>query len=277
MIVAGLQFDIAWEDPVENFRRVRPLALAAAEAQARLLVLPELFATGFTMRAAWAASLGAESCRYMAELARELDLWLLGGWVDGAAPRGSSAEPPHNALSLFSPRGEEVMRYHKIHRFALAGEAEHYAPGENLVSFLLEGVRITPFICYDLRFPELFQIAAADTDLFVVSANWPQVRAEAWRVLLPARAIENQAYVLGVNRVGTAAGALAHRGDSMLLDPLGETIRDTPAHESALLLGEVDPTRVAATRRDYPFLDDRRAHLYADLRRAWRRAPKGES
>ncbi len=271
MIVAGIQFDIRWEDPARNHALVREQARAAAEGGARLVVLPEMFATGFTMRSSWAAEVGAESWRFMADLARELSLWILGGWV-AADPAPGAAETPHNALSLFSPDGREVMRYHKIHRFALAGEEQHYAAGENLVSTEIEGVRITPLICYDLRFPELFRIAAATTDLFVVCANWPEVRSAAWRVLLRARAIENQAYLLGVNRVGVA-GTLPHSGDSALLDPLGETLCAAAPHSPALLLGEVAPENVVATRRRFPFLNDRRPELYSALEAAWNSRP----
>ena len=119
--------------------------------------------------------------------------------------------------------GLEVLRYHKIHPFSYAGEHEHYAGGEALLSAEVEGVRVTPVICYDLRFPELFRAAADRTDLFVVIANWPEKRAHAWRTLLLARAIENLAFVLGVNRVGTGGGE-PHSGDSALVDPYGRLV-----------------------------------------------------
>jgi predicted amidohydrolase len=122
---------------------------------------------------------------------------------------------------------------------------------------------VTPLICYDLRFPELFRVAALDTDLFVVIANWPSRRAHAWRTLLAARAIDGQAWLLGVNRVGEAEGH-PHRGDTSLLDPWGEVVA-TLAEEPGVVIGEVDATVAREARRRFRFLDDRRPDLYRRL------------
>lgn len=123
---------------------------------------------------------------------------------------------------------------------------------------------MTPFICYDLRFPEPFRPAAASTDLYCVIANWPDKRRSAWSTLLRARAIENQAFVLGVNRVGTV-GEYRHAGDSVLLDPMGELVGGVAEYEEGVVLGEVDPGKVTRVRRHLPFLKDRRPGLYHRL------------
>ena len=257
MIGAGLQLDIAWEDPAESLRRAEPLAERAAAAGARLLALPELFATGFSMRSREMAEHAGEVTGFLGRLASHLGVWVLGGYAEPGRSR------PRNACSLYSPEGREVTHYQKIHPFSLAGEPGHYEGGETVVTAEVEGVRVTPFICYDLRFPELFRATAMATDLFVVIANWPERRGHAWRTLLQARAIDCQAYVLGVNRVGQAQGQ-EHRGDSALVDPMGLVVASAAA-TPAVLLGEVDAAEVGRLRQRLSFLADRRPEVYAAL------------
>ncbi len=256
MRLAGLQIDSAWENPEESFRRAEPLAERAASDGARLLVLPETFATGFSMRAeAMAAHAGAVR-KFVAGLARRLGVWLLAGLAEPGDRR------PANAYTLVDPNGAERLHGRKIHPFSLMAEAEHYESGATVDAIEIEGVRITPLICYDLRFVELFRAAAEDTDCFVVIANWPERRSHAWRTLLAARAIDCQAFVLGVNRVGDADGH-PHRGDTTLIDPLGEVIA-TLAERPGVVAGHVEPEIVAKVRRRYPFLADRRFEVYRD-------------
>ncbi len=259
MKVAGLQLDLAWEDPSENFVRAEEKAKRAASDGARLIVLPEMFATGFTMNAAKVAVHADETLRFMAALAKSTGAWILGGFVEPHEPR------PLNACVLFDPCGAELLRYHKIHPFTLAREERHYCAGEMIHGETVEGVRITPFICYDLRFPEIFRAAADDTDLFVVIANWPEKRRDAWKTLLRARAIEAQCFVLGVNRVGFGGG-LPHQGDSALLDPFGNALAEAEG-EPAIVAGEVDASEVAEMRSKFTFLVDRRVELYRRLAR----------
>jgi predicted amidohydrolase len=257
VIVAGLQLDVGWESPGESFARARVQAARAAAAGARLLVLPEMFATGFTMNAELAASFGGASRELVVDLARGLGVWLAAGLVE------SGRERPRNACLMVSPAGNERLTYHKIHPFSLAGEERHFEAGDRLVTVEVEGVRVTPVICYDLRFPELFRIAAEHTDLFLVLANWPERRAHAWRTLLQARAMDSQAYVLGVNRVGEADGH-PHRGDSALVDPSGAVLASV-AGEEGLVLGEVRVEEVVRARERFGFLADRRPDLYCRL------------
>lgn len=257
MIVAALQPDIAWEQPRENFERVTALAERAARDGARLLALPEMFATGFSMRAEAMATHAAVTEAFLARLARRLGVWLVAGFVAPGEPR------PRNVCTVVDPSGVEALRYAKIHGFSLAGEPEQYDPGEGVATVAVEGARVTPLICYDLRFVELFRAAADDTDLYVVVANWPERRHHAWRTLLAARAIDCQAWVLGVNRVGQASGA-DHLGGSALLDPLGHPVSELE-RTAGVVLGDVDPLVVRDLRRRYPFLADRRPEVYGCL------------
>ncbi len=258
MKIAGIQTDIAWEDPPENFRRVREMARDAADRGARLLVLPEMFATGFSMDAALVSGFSRETRSFLSELAGDLGVFVLGGYGEPADPR------PANACSVFDPAGEEILHYRKIHPFSMAGEDVHYLAGDSLATVEVEGVRVTPQICYDLRFPEPFRAASAGTDLFCVVANWPEPRRRHWSLLLRARAIENQAYVLGVNRVGSGDG-LVYTGDSALLDPMGDQVEGSEAGRPGIVLADVSADEVARIRARFGFLNDRKPDLYAKL------------
>jgi predicted amidohydrolase len=254
VIIAGIQLDPVWENPDASIRRVEPLAERAAADGARLVVLPEAFATGFSMRSSAMAEHAPVIRDFLAGLAVRLDVWVLGGYIEPGNDR------PVNACSLVSPDGKERSHSRKIHPFSLAGEHLHFEAGDRVPTADVEGLRVTPLICYDLRFVELFRAAADDTDCFVVIANWPEQRSHAWRTLLAARAIDCQAYVLGVNRVGMADGH-PHRGDTTLVDPMGAAIA-TLADRTGVVSGEVDPGDVAQVRTRYPFLRDRRPDVY---------------
>jgi predicted amidohydrolase len=270
MIVAGIQMDIAWEDPSVNFRRVETMAERVMEEGAggasadttgstpQLLVLPEMFATGFSMNAVKVSSFAGETQDFLAELASRLSVHILAGYAEPADPL------PANACSLFGPSGEELLHYQKLHPFSLAGEDENFIGGGSVPTVEVEGVRVTPSICYDLRFPEPFRPVASSTDLYCVIANWPDMRRDAWSALLKARAIENQAYVLGVNRVGTGSGK-PHAGDSALVDPMGKVVSEVDAYEEGIVLGPVDAREVTKVRRQLSFLKDRRPELYRQL------------
>ena len=167
---------------------------------------------------------------------------------------------PANTLVLAGPDGT-THTYAKIHPFSYAGEHEHYAAGDRHVTVDVEGVRVSLFVCYDLRFADEFWTLAEDTDCYLVVANWPESRREHWRVLLRARAIENQAYVVGVNRVGQG-GKLEYAGDSRIIGPLGGVRAEAPPEDGkgveTVLIEDVDPARVAEVRAEFPFLADRR-------------------
>jgi len=258
MKVVGLQMDLVWEDCDENLRRAASMLEEAAACGARLAVLPEMFNTGFTMNASAAAAHADRTRSFLSEQAQARGLWVCAGYADPASPR------PRNGCSIFDPAGAERLRYHKIHPFSLAGEHEHYDGGQEVATVEVEGLRVTPLVCYDLRFPEPFRAAAEDTDLFVVIANWPARRREAWRCLLRARAIENQCFVLGVNRVGLA-GKLPHAGDSTVFDPLGETV-SAAAWQVGRIEADVSAEEVRSCRETFSFLADRRPDVYDGLR-----------
>lgn len=263
MRVAGIQADLTWEDPASNQARLAPRIDAAAASGARLVALPEMWPTGFSMRPdAVAEEPGGPSERYLAEAARRTGA-VVGGSIAQRAPGWTRARN----VCVWAEPGGSLRRYAKVHPFSFGGEADHYEGGDAIVTFDVQGVRVTPLVCYDLRFPELWALAAPATDLFVLVANWPAARAAHWRALLVARAIETQAYVLGVNRVG-AGGGLAYAGESALVSPLGELVGDGfgAAGAERVVGGDVDAAVVRDVRARFPFLADRRPDVYRRLR-----------
>jgi predicted amidohydrolase len=253
MRVSLVQFAIAWEDPAANFARVRALLAADPPAPGGLVVLPEMFATGFTMDAARAVEgPGGEQQEFVAELARTHRCVVLGGVVTRTdSPR------PANAAVAFDAAGRRLVCFGKLHGFSPAGEGAIYAAGPDVATFPCGPFAASPLVCYDLRFPEVFRRAVdAGADLFVVPANWPARRERHWLALLAARAIENQAYVVGVNRVGSDPNA-TYSGRSVVIDPMGVTIADAGEQER-VVHAELDAGLLHRWRQDFPALRDRR-------------------
>ena len=252
MRVAAIQSDIVWEDPQANFERLRPWIAAAAGAGARLVALSEMFASGFSMDTERVREpVDGPSSGFLAAQAREHRLWVCGS----IAEISPGARRPHNTLVLAGPAGQ-MHRYHKIHPFTFAREHEHYEAGREHVTVDVEGLRLSLFVCYDLRFADEFWGRAGATDAYLVVANWPDRRRHHWTTLLQARAIENQAYVVGVNRVGHGNG-LEYVGDSRIIDPWGEVLAAAAGGET-MLLADLDPEVVRSARAKFPILADRR-------------------
>jgi predicted amidohydrolase len=248
--IAGLQLDIAWEDPRANCSKVEALVKAARLPAGTLLVLPEMFSTGFSMNVAGIADAGGETAGFLASLAKSGGLYVLGGVVvRGADGKG------RNQAAGFGPDGRELARYSKMQPFSLAGETEHYTAGTEPVVFEWAGLKVSPFICYDLRFPELFRAAVKrGAQLFPVIASWPQAREEHWVTLLKARAIENLAAVIGVNRCGKDPG-FVYSGRSLIVDPKGAVLADA-AHAEGIFSAELDVAALEAWRKQFPALRD---------------------
>ena len=252
MKVAVVQHDIVWEDKAANFARLAPRVEAAAAVGARLVVLSETFSTGFSMKVDRTAEpVGGPSSQFLVDQAAAH-----GVWVCGSLPEAPDADtPPYNTLVLAGPDGTG-HRYRKIHRFAYGGEDGSFSAGDERVTVEVEGLRVSLFVCYDLRFADDWWAVAPDTDVYVCVANWPAPRRAHWQALVRARAIENQAYVVACNRVGSG-GSHEYAGDSAIVDPMGEALA-TGAGTEALLVAEVTAERVAQVRADLPFLADRR-------------------
>lgn len=254
--VAAIQHDIVWHDRDANFARLAPKVAAAAAGGARLVLLTETFSTGFSFDTPGIGEPeGGPSSQFLAAQAAEHGVWVGGSCPEIRPDAPDDDQRPSNSFVLAGPDGS-VHRYRKIHPFSHANEEQYVRAGTEFVNVEVDGVRLSLFVCYDLRFADEFWALAEQTDAFVVVANWPAKRRLHWSTLLRARAIENQAYVVGVNRVGTG-GALDYTGDSAIIDPLGEILASGAGGETTLF-ADVDPAHVASTRSHFRFLQDRR-------------------
>lgn len=246
------QWDLAWEDKPANFTRLRQLLARRSPPEAGgLLVLPEMFATGFSMNVdAIAEDHPAPTEQYLGDLAREYNIGILGG----LARRGSGGQGRNEAV-LVSPDGNPVMHYAKRCLFTPGGEDEHYESGEEIVVADFNDVILAPFICYDLRFAEPFRAAArAGAEILVVIANWPAPRLAHWQCLLRARAIENQAFVVGINRCGRDPSH-SYPGNSLIINPQG-TILLNAGNQEGIFEAILDTREVQAWRNEFPAWDE---------------------
>lgn len=252
MKVAALQLDIVWEDREANYDRVRRFATEAANKGADLLALPEMFSTGFSMSPDHTCEdEDGPTRRFLSDIARENRMVVLGG----AVLRGENGRGRNTAF-IIDREGQELARYAKIHLFSHLGEDRHHEAGNGPTVFAVEGIDCSCFICYDLRFPEVFRQVADRCQLVFVIASWPASRQRHWDILLRARAIENQLYVVGVNRVGEGGG-LRFGGGTAIISPKGERCAGGSSEET-LVIADIAPREVRDLRRELPFLKDRR-------------------
>lgn len=257
MKVVVASIDTAWEDKGANLACCGALVRRAARAGADLVAFPELTLTGFTMNATSFAEPAAASpsIAAFARLARESRVHI----AFGVVLEGN--ERPRNCLVVISRAGEEVARYAKVHPFTHAGEDRYYEAGESAVSVRLDDVAFGLSVCYDLRFPELYRALAPRSDALLVIANWPAARIGHWHTLLRARALDAQAYVIGVNRTGTDGNGLAYPASSEVIDPWGEVVAPD-AVEDVLAFYTIDAAVVQDARSRFPTLRDRRPAIY---------------
>jgi omega-amidase len=252
LTVAAVQMNLAWENRPENYRRARAWAERAVSKGAQLVVLPEMFATGFSMNPTVTAEpADGPTPTFLDTLARELGVAVIGGYVqEVSGGRGA------NVARAVDRDGALLAEYRKTHLVGILGETEVHEAGAGPEVFQVAGAPLSAFVCYDLRFPELFRLVADSVSAMVVIASWPASRQAHWDALLVARAIENQCFVVGVNRVGEGGG-LDFTGGTVVVDPLGR-ILEHGGDQEGLVAAAIDPDQVAAVRREFPFLADRR-------------------
>jgi omega-amidase len=245
--VTGIQANLIWEDKDSNLKNLENLVSSAPQSD--LYVLPEMFSTGFSMKTGeLAESMNGPTHQWMLTEAKKHNAVIAGSLII------EENSQVFNRLMWVEPSGNTLF-YDKRHRFTMAGEHEHYSRGKKNVVATLKGWRIALQVCYDLRFP-VWSRNRGDYDVLLFVANWPEVRKNAWSKLLEARAIENQCYVIGVNRVGEDGKGMNHSGNSVLIDPFGETIKSLPTHEENFLFGEFDYEILENYRQKFPVLKD---------------------
>ena len=286
LTITIIQTNLHWEDKPANLKMLEEKIMGIQE-KTEIVVLPEMFNTGFTMQPEkLAETMEGETVAWMKRVAMERKVVLVGsvacaGGATGLATRSglTSSSPFTNRLLWMLPNGQYGY-YDKRHLFAFAGEDKHYTAGNKRLIASVKGWKINLQVCYDLRFPvwarnrsfaapdAVASTAAQDDkviagqlatqpeyDVLIYVANWPERRSHAWKTLLQARAIENQCYVVGVNRVGNDGNNIYHSGDSMIVDPLGEVLY-TKKDEEDIHTITIDKAQLDTVREKLPFLKD---------------------
>lgn len=251
MKVLSVQLDSVWQDSAQNLLRLREYLQQVEPGQVDVVVLPELFHCGFSMQVDRVSQTRqGRVYKALSDLARQYGVYIMAGFAERV-----SSNQARNCALVFDRNGNEQACYVKNRAFQFAGEGEHYQAGNQSVLFEVDGVVCSVFICYDLRFPELFRQVVPQAEMVFVIANWPESRQSHWETLLRARAIENQCFVVGVNRIGEDGNGLIYVGGSMVIDPLGEILSYADS-EQACQITEVSIKQVKLVRRQYPFLAD---------------------
>jgi predicted amidohydrolase len=254
MKLIGIQIDSVWEDKAASQARAQALIEKAAPAAGSMVVLPEMFATGFSMNVeATDDSRTQQTQSFLSRAAAEYKIYLIAGVVG----RDASGKG-RNECVVYDPEGREHARYCKLQPFTLGGESAAYVAGDKICLFSWGEFTVAPYICYDLRFPEIFRLGAlGGANLITVIASWPAVREDHWISLLKARAIENQAYVIGINRCGNDPN-LYHSGRSRIIDYSGKILAEAGGEE-AVIEADIDLAALDEYRNKLPFLTDARS------------------
>ena len=288
LTLTGIQTQLHWEDPEAN-RQMFEEKINSITDKTEIIILPETFSTGFSMKPKeLAETMDGETVKWMKRISAEKKVILTGSIIikDGngqaahsvpttdvndqvadSVPTGSVPAAYHNRLVWMLPNGQHGI-YDKRHLFNYAGEGNEFTPGAKRLIASVKGWKINLLVCYDLRFPvwsrqtsTLNSLSEGDGtsvpeyDVLIYVANWPERRNHAWKTLLQARAIENQCYVVGVNRVGYDGNSNYHSGDSMVVDPMGEVLY-TKAHEEDIFSVTLQKDKLEEIRTKLPFWKD---------------------
>lgn len=244
-----LQTTLLWEDPNGNRLIIDEQLKTLRKGSTDIIVLPEMFTSGFTMNAQRVAeSMNGPTVQWMMDVAKRKNAAVCGSLVIQVAERY------FNRFVWVQPDGTKRY-YDKRHLFRMAGENKTYTPGNKRTIIEYNGWRISPQVCYDLRFP-VWSRNDRKYDLLIYVANWPDKRRAAWNTLLPARAIENQAFVVAVNRVGTDAKGMNYAGDSVVYDPWGEKLSSIPVSKGALTTIKLNKNVLSTARETFPVSAD---------------------
>jgi omega-amidase len=248
MKISVIQPDIAWEDKLRNFENLTGL-ISPLNNQTDIVILPEMFNTGFSMNPVHLGeSPAGETFDWMKNTAEKGNFGLCGSYM-------VKDKKDHFNRWVFVSPDNDVYHYDKRHLFNMGGEERFFSAGKERVTFSFRGVRISPYICYDLRFP-VWSRNRNDSDLIIYSANWPEIRRNVWDILIKARAIENQCYVAGSNRIGTDGMGIRYCGDSTIINPRGESIVSAGSDKECSVSAEISLTELSDFRRKFPVMND---------------------
>lgn len=246
--ITTFQAYLFWENIDKNLQNLG-LRLSSIREKTDLIVLPEMFSTGFSMNPEkFAEEMNGRSMKWMLEQAKKFDAVVTGSIII------KENKKYYNRLIWMRADGS-FEYYDKRHLFGLGEEDQHYTAGTRKLFVELNGWKICPMICYDLRFPVWLRNVNEEYDILLIVANWPERRSLHWRTLIPARAIENQAFVVAVNRIGHDGNEIYHSGDSMCIDPLGKVVYYKPNDED-LYTFSINKEDLTHARTSFPFLKD---------------------
>ncbi len=260
--IALAQLDIDWEDKPANREKCKHLIEKASEEGAGLIVFPEMTLTGFSMSISDVAEheKSSETVSFFKELAKNYKLNI----IFGVTLEGGTPNKGRNMAMCINPHGELTAKYQKIHTISFLNETDHIEPGNKITTFEISGFKVALAICYDLRFPGLFEALSQERpDITIIIANWPESRIDHWDRLLSARALDLAGYVVGVNRTGEGGG-LSFVGHSAVYLPGGELLVKMGADED-FGVATVDKSTVESFREAVPVLKDHKNNLYSEL------------
>ncbi|KRM73839.1 carbon-nitrogen family hydrolase [Secundilactobacillus collinoides] len=258
LTVSLAQIDIAFGQPAKNFAKIEQFVKQAADQKADMVIFPEMWNTGYDLiRLADIADANGDQTKHvLAALARKYNIMVHGGSV--STKRDGKF---YNSTYIFDKDGTEIANYDKVHLFGLMAEDDYLTAGNRKDRFEINGVAATSVICYDIRFPEWLRTQSlTDSRIIFVPAEWPTPRLEQWRKLLAARAIENQSFVVGVNRVGSDPDN-RFGGSSVVYDPLGKELLRLNDREQLQTI-TFDSSQTDKVRGSMPVFEDRRPDLY---------------
>ena len=257
MIIGLAQMNITWEDIDENMKKVEYFVKKASEDRVELILFPEMTLTGVTMDINKLSLTEEEIIDWIKKVAINNSMNIGLGFAIKVDEKGK------NKYAIVSKDGSILVKYTKIHPFSYGGENAKYHNGDEICICQINQFNITPFICYDLRFPEIFQIASKEAQIITVAASWPKSREEHWITLLKARAIENQCYVIGINRVGLGNG-LEYNGASIFVSPSGKILNEVNSEET-IIIRDLEIEKISEVKREFNIKKDRREELYRTI------------
>ncbi len=246
--------DVFWEDVPKNMRKIESFVKEASQNSVELILFPEMALTGFTMDVSKFMLSEEEILRWISHIAISNSINIGLGFGTKVDEKGK------NKYAIVSQKGKILVLYTKIHPFTYSGEDKNYYKGNEISSCKIKEFQITPFICYDLRFPEIFQAASKESQLITLAASWPKAREEHWITLLKARAIENQCYIIGINRVGFGDG-LEYSGKSIFVNPDGKILNQMNSREM-LIIEDLKMEEIKVVKDRFDIKKDRREDLY---------------
>jgi predicted amidohydrolase len=254
-LITGIaQIDVIWEKIPQNMKRIESFVKEASQNNVELILFPEMALTGFTMDINKLLLSEEEIIKWISHIAVDNNINIGLGFAVKVDEKGK------NRYVIVSEAGEVLALYTKMHPFSYSGEDEKYYKGNEICNCKIKEFQIAPFICYDLRFPEIFQIASKKSQIITVAASWPKSREEHWITLLKARAIENQCYIIGINRIGFGDD-LEYSGKSIFVSPGGKILNKMNSREM-LIIEDLKMEAIKEVKARFDIKKDRREELY---------------